>query len=163
MEGKMSPGDTIRNAIILALKYRVSLIVPESNAYQAILKYWFTQFFQAQGISGIEVQPIYSGHQSKNTRILSMFKGLRPSEMTSPDAPFAVETHLHPDVRAAVFSQIRAFNPLKKNNVDGILDLLTYAPRIREEYGQFITWNSAEYAQEIQDLEVFHESLNSPF
>lgn len=161
-EGQLSPGDTVREAYKMALEWGASLIVPESNAYQVTLKFWLEQYQQTHGISGIAVEPIYSGKSSKNARILAMFKQLKPAKTIEENAPYSIELHLHPDARPAVFHQINAFNPLKTKNVDGVLDCLTYAPIIREKYGHYITWNSAENA-DITDVELTHEILDSPF
>lgn len=164
-EGKLSPGDTIREAVKMALRWGASLVVPEANAYQLTLKYWMEESFKAMHISGITVQPIYSGKASKNARILAMFKGLKPSKVVDALDPFAIETHLHPDVRPFVFTQINSFNPLKRTNTDGILDLLTYAPIVREKYAQYIT---LAWDERITDATIIDESLldaaaGSPF
>jgi hypothetical protein len=124
----MSPGDTITNALKLAFKWNCHLLVVESNAYQFSLLYWFTFICQQRGIEGIAIRDIYSGSVNKASRILAMFK-----QLVSPgDKP--PEIGLHPNVRALVFTQIMQYNPLRRDNVDGILDLLTYAPRVIELY-----------------------------
>ena len=162
IDEKLSPSDTIREAFKLAIKWKCSLIVPESNAYQYTLKHWAEQFAQNAGITGIAIEPIYSGRASKNARILAMFKGLKPSKLVDASDPYAIEIHLHPDVRPAAFSQITGFNPLKTTNTDGILDLLTYAPIIREQYQHLIVWMSDQnYGQE--EIPVTDELASSPF
>lgn len=131
IDDKLSPGDTIREALKLAFKHGCSLIAIESNAYQYSLLYWFNFIQQQLGITGVQCIDIYSGALSKNTRILNMFKEL-----------IAGEVQLHPDVRTQVFYQISQFNPLKRDNTDGILDLLTYAPRVLAEHGELIAFNT---------------------
>jgi hypothetical protein len=130
-EDRLSPGDTIKTAITMALKHGCGLVVIEANAYQYSLCYWFGQIILQLGITGIESVPIYSGSLAKNTRILTMFKQL-----------IAGEVVIHPAVKSLVYSQITQFNPLKTNNSDGILDLLTYAPRVLTELEHLITINS---------------------
>jgi hypothetical protein len=124
IDDKLSPGDTVRKALELALRTNTYLIVVEANAFQYSLLYWFQQISLGLGITGIRYEPIYSGSLSKNTRILNMFKQLTA---TNP------EILISDSVRSQVLTQISQFNPLKSNNVDGILDLLTYAPRVLVE------------------------------
>lgn len=131
IEDRLSPGDTIRKALKMAMKRGASLIAVEANAYQYSLCYWFEVIMQEIGMTGIEVVPIYSGSLAKNTRILTMFKAYAKGELA-----------VHPDTKAAVHSQIIAFNPLRRDNTDGVLDLLTYAPRVLTEFSHFITINS---------------------
>lgn len=137
IEARLSPGDTIREAFKMCFQYNCTLIAVESNAYQYSLLYWF-EFIAAQlEIVGIECVPIYSGSLSKVTRILNMFK-----ELTSGDII------IHPECKVQVHYQISQFKPLKRDNVDGILDLLTYSPRVMAEFGHFIAMNSSIGTQE---------------
>lgn len=150
IEGRFSPADTIREAIQLALEKRVQIVAIESNAYQASLNYWFEFICQQMGISGITPVEVYSGSMSKNARILSMFKMLPKGEVI-----------LHPDVRPAVFLQIGQFQPLKRDNNDGILDLLCYAPKVLELYGIEILNSNIIAEQEADAMAVIED--NSPF
>lgn len=136
-EGRFSPGDTIRKALTMALKRNIRVIAIESNSYQYTLNYWFRFICEQLQIIGIEPVEIYSGTLSKNSRILSMFKTLQAGEL-----------YYHPSTAAAVNNQITQFNPLIKNNTDGILDLLTYAPRVIEIYGDYILSLNTIAAQE---------------
>lgn len=138
IEGRLSPGDVNKEAIKLCLERNCHLIAWESNAYQYSGLYWFNITCQNMGIEGIQIVPIYSGVKSKNSRILEMFKSLRAGEII-----------LGSEVRPAVNQQITGFNPLKTNNVDGLLDCLTYAPKVIEQYGPQI---AAYIDMELQDL-----------
>jgi len=131
LEGRFSPGDTIKNAIKLALKYGCALIVIEGNAYQYSLCYWFGVIAEQLGLTELMCLPIYSGSRAKNSRILDMFKAL-----------IAQELLIHPDCFSQVSHQIIHFNALKTNNTDGILDLLTYAIRVLSEMPHFIAINN---------------------
>lgn len=126
-EGAFSPGKTIQVALQMALEMGASLIVVEGNAYQYSLKYWMDLAITKLGITGITVVPIYSGSAAKTTRILTMFKAL-----------IAGEVIVHPDVKAVVHNQILQYNPLKRDNIDGILDVLTYPGRIMAEFPDLI-------------------------
>lgn len=159
IEERLSPGDTIRKALKMAIEIGASLIVIESNAYQYSLKYWTEVVFQQLGIVGIQVVDIYTGRQSKNSRILAMFKQLVPSkEARNSDIPDIV---LHPDVRPLVTSTITGFNPLKTNNTDNVLDLLTYAPRVLEQFGDLIAINTDFTTGDI-DGSITEDYENSP-
>jgi hypothetical protein len=142
-EGSFSPGDTIRKTLQLCAKYGCSLVAIESNAYQYSLCYWFNFICQQHGITGIEVVPIYSGSYSKNSRIMSMFKEL-----------LAADVLVRNECRPLVWNQIRSFNALKRDNTDGLLDLLTYANKVVAEFGHFIVVNSVMESQEFDGTEV---------
>ena len=149
-EGRFSPGETIRKALTYALTNNCRLIAIEANAYQYSLLYWFNFICEQMGISGIEVVPIYSGSRAKNTRILEFFKAYAKGEL------FARE-----EARLSLHLQITQFQPLKRDNTDGILDLMTYAPRVVQEFGEFVVASNIIESQEFDGLEV--PELNSPF
>lgn len=123
VEEKLSPGDTIRQALSMAARHGISCIFIEGVAYQYSLLYWFNFIAQQLGIEGIRVYDIYPGGLSKNTRIMNMFKQL-----------LAAEVVLHPNVKTAVYHQISQWNHLRRDNVDNTLDLVTYLPKILSEY-----------------------------
>jgi hypothetical protein len=127
VNARLSPGDTIAEALKLALTHNCRLICCESVAYQSTLNYWFKFICNQRGIYGVECVEVYPGGFSKNTRILSMFKSLQSGEI-----------FVAPKCRGEVYLQIKQFNPLKKDNVDDVLDLLAYAPKVLEMYGAFI-------------------------
>ena len=150
IEGRLSPGDTIREALKLCFTYNVQVIAIESNAFQYSLLYWFNFITTQMGVQGIEPVEVYSGSQSKNSRILAMFLQLLKGE-----------TWIHPDCVPATHLQITQFNPLRRDNTDGLLDLLTYAPKVIELYGHQLISSSIIEAQEYGASEVL--DFNSPF
>lgn len=149
-EGRFSPGDTIRLSLQYALEHNCRLIAVEANAYQYSLLYWFEHICQQMGIIGIQAVPIYSGQRSKNNRILEMFK-----------AYAAGEIFVHDDAKTAVHLQVTSFNPLRRDNTDGLLDLLTYAPRVVSEFGEYVVASNIIESQEYDAIEV--PEFNSPF
>lgn len=155
LEDRLSPGDTIREALKMCLQIGASLLAIESNAYQYTLKYWCEIIFAQLGVTGIEVVDIYSGRASKNSRILGMFKQLVPSatDKTS-DEPDII---IHPECKAQVSSAITSFNPLRTDNTDNILDLLTYAPRVLEQHGSLIAINTHLQEGSIEDVYLEHD------
>jgi len=149
-EGRFSPGETIRKALTMALTHNCRLIAVEANAYQYSLLYWFEFICQQMGIMGIEAVPVYSGVRNKNARILEMFKGYAAGEI-----------YVHDNCKADVHVQVTQFNALKRDNTDGLLDLLTYAPKVVAEYGEYVVAQNIIETQEYDALEVVE--FNSPF
>lgn len=148
-EGRFSPGETIRKALTFALTNNCRLIAIEANAYQYSLCYWFDFICLQMGIIGIEAVPIYSGGRPKNTRILEMFKAYASGEM------FAIN-----EAKLVFHMQITQFNPMKRDNTDGVLDLVTYAPRVVQEFAEFIIAGTIIESQEFDAIEV--PEFNSP-
>lgn len=152
-EGNYSPGESIMVSIKMAMKWNCSLALIEGNGYQHSLGYWSKHTCQQMGIMGITFVPIYSGRMSKNSRILVFFKSY-----------VAHEILVHPRCKAQVHTQILGFNPLKTKNVDGVLDCMTYAGRVIEEFGEYIKINTIEGQQEIAGEQIEEDPLtNSPF
>lgn len=150
LEGRFSPGDTIRKSLHMALSHNCRLIAVEANAYQYSLLYWFDFICEQLGIQGIEAVPVYSGSRAKNARILEMFKAYAAGELFIHDMA-KLEAHL----------QITQFNPLRRDNTDGILDLLTYAPRVVQEFAEFIVAGNIIESQEFEAIDV--PELNTDF
>lgn len=158
LEGKLSPGDIIRESLKLAMRFGCTVVAFEATNFQYSLLYWWGQITEQHGISGIQAVDIYSGMSSKHSRIIKMFAQLLPGKNGDPP-----EIILHPETRAAVFTQVTQFNPLKRDNEDGILDLLTYAPKVVETYGHLIAFNSLATVGELEEHEVIDEAEASPF
>jgi hypothetical protein len=149
---KLSPGDTIREALRLGLENDCRLICTESVAYQASLNYWFQVICQQQGIYGFEFVELYPGGWSKNSRILAMLKSYAAGELF-------VSKKCKPQIHL----QISQFNPLKTDNTDDLLDLLTYAPKVLEMYGAYVISNEIIASQEINSIPVLAAGANSCF
>lgn len=150
IEDNLSPGNTIRSALALALRNNIRLIAVESNAYQYTLLYWFGEICTQLGITGIEAVDVYSGSYSKNSRISNTLR-----ELTSG------EIELHDRVKAVVCNQIANWNPLKRDNEDGILDLLSYSRKVLELYGNSVIADDSILAIEGESAVV--QEFNSPF
>jgi len=86
---------------------------------------------------------VYPGGFSKNSRILAMFKQLKAGEI-----------FISPECKGEVFMQISQWNPLKRDNVDDILDLLAYAPKVLEMYGEYVASASIWVQQDGDSMEV---------
>lgn len=128
IEERLSPGNTIRKALVMAFEHNTNCIVCESNGYQSTLLYWFGIVCNQLGIEGMHLLEVYSSSVSKNSRITDMLKSLTSGEII-----------IHTNIRSKVNYQIANWNPLKRNNVDNVLDLLTYLPKVLEMYGAMIT------------------------
>lgn len=121
---RMSPVDCIRKALDYAIIKNCRLVIIEGVGYQTTLAYWFRFVCQQLGIIGIQAVDIHPGGYNKNSRILGMFKLYQAGDIA-----------VHPRLKAEVHSEMTSFNPLKQDNTDNILDLLTYAPKCLEQYG----------------------------
>jgi hypothetical protein len=152
VEDRLSPLETIKTALDMALKHNCRLIAIESNAYQYSLLFWFDYVCKQLGLQGIECVAIYSGALSKTTRILNMFKSY-----------LAGEIHVHPSQRAKVHFQISQYNQLRRDNVDGILDLLTYAPRVLAEFPEYVQADSYLLTSEYDSNTIYTVEDNSLF
>ena len=78
-------------------------------------------------------------------------------------ALLAGEIYVASDARPALFSQIQSFNATKTNNTDGLLDCVTYAPKVLELYGEYIASQLTLNLQEINAIPVRDEYETSPF
>lgn len=151
-EGSYSATRTIEQAIDMACRRGISLIIVEANGYQYSLLERFTTYCEEIGLVGIEFLPIYSGKRSKNSRILDMFKALTDGTLL-----------IHPNCYAQVINQASQFNALSTKNVDGILDLLSYAQRVQTEYGSYITINNPVPMNTVSTPKVLSIEYNSEF
>lgn len=149
---RLSPGDTIHKALSLALTHNCRLIAVESVAYQSTLNYWFRFICEQRGIYGVECVEIYPGGNSKNSRILTMFKALS-----------AGETYVGEACIGEAYLQIMQFNPLRRDNTDDILDLLAYAPKVLEMYGEFIVSMNVIINDDNSSIEILPASVNCCF
>jgi hypothetical protein len=146
LQEKLSPGDTIRDSLKLCFKWNCTLVAIESNAFQYSLLYWAGVICSQLGILGINFVDIYSGVRSKNARILDMFKAL-----------LAGEIYVATEARPPLFSQVQAFNATKTNNVDGLLDCVTYAPKVIELYGEYIASQLTLNLQDVNAIPIRSE------
>jgi hypothetical protein len=100
----------------------------------------------------MEAVEIYPGGSSKNSRILTMFKAFKAGEI-----------FIAPETRSAVITEILQFNPLKRDNTDNILDLLTYAPKVLVEFAEFIVATNILTRQDEGNIPVLEDWETSPF
>lgn len=147
---KLSPGDTIREALRLGLQYNCRLIAIESVAYQASLGYWFQFICMQQGIIGFEAVEIYPGGWSKNSRILAMLKSYAQGDL-----------FVSRECKPQVHLQITQFNPLRTDNADDMLDLLCYAPKVMDEFAAYLVTNDIIQSQEFSNIPVLEAGMNS--
>lgn len=140
-EGNFSPKETIQRAIYMALKNSIRLIGVEATAYQSTLLFWFSEVCKELGIEGFEFVELHTGGYSKNSRITNGVKGLSKGEI-----------RVHPSCRAAVINQLSTWNPIKRDNIDGILDTIAYAPAMLELYGHLMTIEGEILQNELEEI-----------
>jgi hypothetical protein len=100
----------------------------------------------------MEFVEVYPGGFSKNSRILSMFKSLQAGEI-----------YVSEECKSEVYLQIMQFNPLRRDNVDDVLDLLAYAPKVLEMYGEYVVSMNVIVQQDNSSIQVLPASVNCPF
>jgi len=148
-EGNYSPGETIKHALLMALRNNIGLIGVESTAYQASLLYWFDFICRQLGIAGIEFVELHTAGYSKNTRITNGIKMMSKGELK-----------VHPRVRGMIIAQLNQWNPLKRDNIDGILDIIGYAPSMLELYGHLMTLEGEITNQEFDGAKVKQDNCS---
>jgi hypothetical protein len=73
----------------------------------------------------------------------------------------AGEIYIHPSIKSAVIYQIANWQPLRRNNVDGTLDLLCYMQPVVEQYGHLMLTDEQEQMLVSEENKV--QEHNSPF
>lgn len=120
---RFTPLDLIKNSLIMAAQNNCTLICVENVAYQASLLFWFSKVCQDNGIEGFQFHPLNVQGRSKNAKIMDSLKELSKGEVQVSD-----------EVRPLLVNEIIKFQPLKKNNQDTCLDLLTFCKKVVEQY-----------------------------
>jgi hypothetical protein len=69
-------------------------------------------------------------------------------------ALIAGEQFVDPDCQALVWQEAREYKPLQQKNVDNILDLLAYAPKVFAEYRAFIESSLIIETQEHEKIQM---------
>lgn len=151
-EERLSPLATIERALEIALRKNCRVIGIEANAYQYSLQFWFKYVCKQRGILGIEPVELYTGTMQKNNRILGALALYLSGKIK-----------VHPTARPLVNNQIGQFNPMKTKNVDGILDCLTYMPKMVELYESLMRADNIVDMQEHAAIQIPHESEASAF
>ena len=132
---KFSPLETVDTPLKDALESRIQLIVAESVAYQATLLFWMDFRAKMLNITGINFCEVTPEGYAKNQRISDMLKLLMQGKIL-----------LHPEVRSAVIHQLARWDPLRKNNVDVILDVLAYIMKVMAKFSALMALvNSADF------------------
>lgn len=162
---RLNPMKVVQETLKVCSRTGCRLVFVESVAYQATLAFWFRYFINRLGIEGIQIIEIYPGRASKTSRILNMFKQL--TGHPTGKEPGVPEVLLHPRVRVAVLDQIRSFDYLRTDNVDDVLDVLTYATPIVTKYEALIRISSPLEMQAMTSSEIssytYTEAENSAF
>lgn len=127
---KWGDEETVKQGIMLALKWRCSLILVEDVAYQNTLENYFMRTLRNKRIEGIKVDGIKPKGVAKMKRISNGWMKFMKQEV-----------EIHPGARPKLFDQASKYNPLKDDNEDDVLDILGYTDPALSEYWQYITIN----------------------
>ena len=144
---KLSPGDTVKIALEMALRAGTRLIIVESIAYQYTLIYWFNFICDSLGLTGFEIVELPHTSFSKNAGIKQGLQALIKGEIM-----------LYPAVRAPIVYQIIYWNPIKKDNVDDSIDLLRMIGPSLGTYGHLMISESPQESLAISGITVLSET-----
>lgn len=159
--GIMSPKETIKQALLMASELGIGLIGVEAVAYQETLLFWFQEVMRELRIEGIELIELYPGGISKNARIISMFTQLTPDKNSVDTSRAAIM--LGPEVRSMVLSQVKDFNPTTQNNLDDLLDILSYVYKVISKFGDYIAALTPLYSTASSESSVMDVGDNTLF
>jgi len=134
--GKFNPLVLIKEALLMGMDNGARLICVENVAYQASLLFWFNQVCLDNGIEGFHFMPLQIGASSKNAKIIAALRKWQGEKQTTGE--YKSTLHVKPEVRPLIINEIIKFNPLKKNNQDTCLDLLTFVDKVIEQYGDLM-------------------------
>lgn len=131
---QVSAPQLVQDLIDRCLSENISAIAIESYAYQATLGQWFQYFFGLLGITHINVILMNKGGASKVSAIMSMFKEVMTGQLL-----------IHPSAFPPLLSEIQVFDPQRKNNEDGYLDVAAYANKVAVAFPQEIAVRDMQY------------------
>ena len=140
---RLSPLEAIHKALDIINVEGCRAICVESVAYQATFLFWFNFILEKLGIVGIELLELKTGGIPKNTRIKEGYKKL-----------VAKDIGIHESVRPQVVYQFSVWNPLKKDNIDDILDIIGYLEKPLAQYPDFIAYDILD-----EGAAIMHNSL----
>jgi len=123
----------VEEVLTWCMEEGIPCIAIENYAYQASLGQWFEKYLDDLGIEDISIVLVNRGAQSKNSAILSTLKEC----MTGPKGE-PPQLLLSNEVRPIVYNEIAEFDPIKSDNIDNNLDVLSYMNRVKLEFGQEI-------------------------
>ena len=117
----MDPEQTIGSAVDMAVRLKAPMIFPESNAYQETLAFWMEKYLEeAQLYHSIVVTPIHNA-AAKLGRIREFIKQVVAGHTIITDL----------QVKAYILFQALAFDILKTNNKDDILDCCAMGEKVK--------------------------------
>lgn len=130
--GRKNPLQLIKDSIKMAAENMCRLICVENVAYQASLLFWFSRVCEDNGIVGFHFMPLNIGQGSKNAKIIASLRKWQGTKQEN--GTYKHDVHVKPEVRPLILNEIIKFNPIKKNNQDTCLDLLTFVDKVIEQY-----------------------------
>lgn len=136
LAGRMSPLQTIENALEMAYELDAYVIFPEDTAYQETLSFWFNQVLDSLSLRNTyAIQPLSVGQRSKLSRIRAWTTSLLQGESIVCDEA----------VKAKVLFQALQFDVERTDNNDNILDACAHGELVRNKHLTLVT---EEYARQ---------------
>lgn len=150
--GRYSPLELIKQSIIMAFKTSTRLICVENVALQSTYLFWFGKVCLDNGIEGFHFMPLAVGNKTKAGKIKESITELSKGEIWVKD-----------EVRPLLVNEIIKWDPLRRNNQDTCLDLLTFAKKAVEQYGEFMLMPYEPEMQMATNVGVYEELENCEF
>ena len=120
--GQFDESATVDIALSLCFEWGVRIVAIESVAYQRALKTLFDIIMVQRGVQGIEVIKTHPGHSSKSERIRAW------AALLIDKAYHLVFGDLH------CVNQLLAYDVLKKDNDDDLIDACAMGPEVLRQY-----------------------------
>jgi hypothetical protein len=143
----LSPSETIRLALEMALRNNIRIIGVETVGYQYSLLHWFGIITEQLHIEGLELVELNPSGKSKNYRIGEMLKGAMKREV-----------YWAPQVKSIIENEITQWNPLKRDNTDNIIDNIAYAQKFMELYGNLCYFNDSLKLEDLSESSVVEDN-----
>lgn len=150
--GRYSPLELIKRALLLGFRTSTRLVTVEDVALQSTYLFWFNKVCEDNGIVGFHFMPLKVGKKSKNGKIKESITELAKGEVW-----------IKKQAKPFLINEIIKWDPLKRNNQDTCLDLLTFVKKVIEQYGELMLMPYEPEMQVVTKVGVYDELENCPF
>ena len=144
---QMTPKEAIATSLALMMDENCYVIFVENVAYQDTLLFWFNEHLDSLRLPAniralFKILPIEPERRAKNGRILNAFRQLNVGEIIC-----------HPDTHTSIISEGRAYDRLKADNEDNVLDTVHYVPLIATRFKSVIleSYYVADYRKRVEE------------
>lgn len=144
---QMTPKEAIAASLALMMEENCYVIFVENVAYQDTLLFWFNEHLDSLRLPAniralFKILPIEPERRAKNGRILNAFRQLNVGEIIC-----------HPDTHTSIIAEGRAYDRLKADNDDNVLDTVHYVPLIATRFKSVIleSYYVSDYRKRVEE------------